>query len=322
MLDKLLMVFTGADIIAGNKANKEAMKLAKAQYDLQMEQFEYAKELDERRIARTGEKANLNLFQENLRDLYSAQQEGITREAVRRGQGLADTYAGRRTTDVTNLFGAARAPEVEKQRAAREKHMIDSSISGGLAGKFSQTGSAGGAGGGWSSAYNAAINNSASVIENEMKNRALQQSYLSNVQDIEGMDQIGASALSRSDAEEDRMTKALGVDKTIADTTLEGKLMRKQGEIAQRKADIEHRYNLPESIFMAPDPSAYNKAAGTADLISNITDVFGSAYKSGMLDRWSKPATATSSFPSTASVPKHTYYNTGPASGVVPGTYT
>jgi hypothetical protein len=299
-----------ANAIFGHKANKEAEKLAKAQYALQVEQFEYAKELDERRIARTGEKADLDLFQENLRDLYKAQQEGIGREGILRGQGLADTYAGRRTTDIENLFGGVRAPDIESQRAAREKHMVDSSIAGGLAGKFSQTGAAGGAGGGWGAAYNAAINDSASVIESEMKNRALQQSHLSSLQDIEGMDQIGSSALDRSDLEEERMSKGLAVDQDIAGATLEGKLMRKQGEVAQRQADMEHRYNLPESVFMAPDPSAYNKAAGTADLIGNITGVFSSALKSGMLDRWMKPSTTTGvtsvSTPKTTSTGKHT----------------
>ena len=253
--------------------------------------------MSEKRSARTGEVADLHLFEENLRDLYKAQQEGIYREAVTRGQGLADTYAGRRTTDITNLFGGARAPDIESQRAAREKHMVDSSIAGGLAGKFSQTGAAGGAGGGWGAAYNAAINDSASVIESEMKNRALQQSHLSSLQDIEGADQVGASALTKSDLEEERMTKGLGVDQGIAEATLEGKLMRKQGKIAERKADMEHRYNLPESVFTAPDPSAYNKAAGTADLIGNISGVFSSALNSGALDRWMKPSTTTGSIP-------------------------
>ena len=278
-----------ANAIFGHKANKEAEALAKSQYKLQMDIFDYQKEMSEKRVARTGEVADLHLFEENLRDLYKAQQEGIYREAVTRGQGLADTYAGRRTTDITNLFGGARAPDIESQRAAREKHMLDSSIAGGLAGKFSQTGAAGGAGGGWGAAYNAAINDSASVIENEMKNRALQQSHLSSLQDIEGADQVGASALTKSDLEEERMTKGLGVDQGIAEATLEGKLMRKQGEVAQRQADMEHRYNLPESVFMAPDPSAYNKAAGTADLIGNISGVFSSALGSGALNRWMKP---------------------------------
>ena len=291
--------------ISGSKANKAAMQLAEDQYKLQMEQFNYAKELDDRRIARTGEKADLNLFQENLRDLYKAQQEGIGREGITRGQGLADTYAGRRTTDIGNLFGGARAPDIESQRAAREKHMLDSSIAGGLAGKFSQTGAAGGAGGGWGAAYNAAINDSASVIESEMKNRALQQSHLSSLQDIEGADQVGASALTKSDLEEERMTKGLGVDQGIAEATLEGKLMRKQGEVAQRQADIEHRYNLPESVFMAPDPSAYNKAAGRADLIGNISGVFSSALGSGALNRWTKPTTTTG-LHSTGSIPRVT----------------
>lgn len=282
-----------ANAFFGHKANKEQEKMMRAQYDMQVAAFEDAKEKDAARVARTKETADLNLFQENLRDLYQAQQEGIEREAISRGQGLADTYAGRRTTDITRLFGAARAPDIEKRRAAREKHMVDSSISGGLAGKFSQTGSAGGAGGGWSSAYNAAINNSASVIENEMRNRAIQQSHLSNIQDIEGADQIGTSALARSDSEEDRMSKALTVDKGIADVTLGGRLARKTGEIAKRKADIDHRYNLPETVFMAPDPSAYNKAAGRADLIGGITGTISSGIMSGAFDKWLKPTSGS-----------------------------